>query len=271
MEQKTAVITGATGGIGKIICKYLANNGYTIFAAYRSADKGSMLQQYLAPELKGNTMVHLIPVNFKSFASVEKFCNLIIDKLEGKKIDLLLNNAGMIARMFETTEDGYESSMQVNYLSAKLITETLLPHISGKIINTISCAITKGEHKEPCRIEAGLLKNQSSIMSLKHYSNSKLMLAQYTIELHKRVGGTIGVYGADPGIVNTSIISMHRWYDPIADIMFRPFIKSPESGAVPLINAIEHNYDPGSLQNYPLLFANDGTKQFPKKIRNLWK
>lgn len=270
MEKRIAVITGATGGIGQIVCIHLIKEGYTVYAACRNENKGRELLAKTAGTASGGTTAGkliFVPADLKSFASVKRFCKEILDSVGHNKIDLLINNAGMIANMYEITEDGYESSMQVNYLSAKLITETLLPHIEGKIINTVSCTISKGDYKEPVKAEPAPAATQSTIRSLKNYSDSKFMLAHYTMELHRKYGSRLEIYGADPGIVNTSIISMHRWYDFLADIIFRPFIKTPQQGAVPLINAIMHTpSEKGRERRYPLLFVRNSTKKFPKKI-----
>lgn len=269
MERKTAVLTGATGGIGKIVCQHLVKSGYTVYAACRDARKGEQLLNTLDPSFREHIV--FVPVDLMSLYSVKEFCNSILEKLEGDKIEILLNNAGMIASKYETTEDGYESSMQVNYLAAKLITETLLPHITGKVINTVSCTIATGNYCEPQAHDSKIVKKQSTLKSLKQYSNTKFMLAHYTIGLHRRVGDRIGVYGADPGIVNTSIISMKRWYDPIADLFFRPFIKTPEQGAIPLINAITHTPEKNNnIKNYPLLFVQEKIGKFPRKLTSLF-
>lgn len=271
-ELKTAVITGATGGIGKVVCKYLVNNGYTIFAACRSNKKGELMRNELCNSSNSGNLI-FIPLDLKSFSSAKKFCSSVIENIvsTGSKIDLLINNAGMISPVYEVTEDGYESSMQVNYLSAKLITETLLPFVCGKIINTVSCTITRGSIQEIIKEPVACNKKESSLKSLKLYSNSKLMLALYTVQLHRNLIGNrdIQVYGIDPGIVNTGIITMHRWYDSLANIFFRPFIKTPEQGAAPLIRAIE--YTPDNCTNpadngSPLLFIGKKIKQFPSKI-----
>ena len=70
----------------------------------------------------------------------------------------------------------------------------------------------------------------------KAYPNSKLAILMFTTELARRVQGrAITVNAVDPGVVNTGMITMHKWYDPLADIFFRPFIKSPERGAMTAI------------------------------------
>ena len=123
MNEKIAVVTGATGGIGKVVCKHLIANGYTIFAACRNAGKGEMLRKEIFENCnyEASTADNLvfIPLDLKSFSSVKEFCSTVIEKVNtmGCHISLLVNNAGFISPVYEITQDGYESTMQVNYLS----------------------------------------------------------------------------------------------------------------------------------------------------------
>lgn len=263
MNGKIVVMTGATGGIGRVVCRYLTSEGYCIFAGCRKTSK---------IDFAGESDIEFIPLDLMSFASVRFFCDTVIDKLGGRKIDIIINNAGMIARKREATEDGYESSMQTNYLSAKLITDKLLPYINengGKIINTLSCTISKGMYIEPQPLRPEGSGNENTVESLQDYSNSKFMLARYTVELHKAIGNKIMVCGVDPGIVNTGIITMHRWYDPLANLFFRPFIKSAEKGAEPLINAIRYtrtdNKKAYNASGKPLLFKGNRIRELSIK------
>jgi NAD(P)-dependent dehydrogenase (short-subunit alcohol dehydrogenase family) len=285
MTGKVAVITGATGGIGKEVCKYLAQKGYTIYAAYRSESKRNELLSVIPAAQRVN--FHFFKLDLTSISSAHSFCNKIIESLDGEKISLLLNNAGMIADKFLITPDGFEKTMQVNYISAKIITEQLLDHINGKIINTISCTIHTAYIRRALKNARGEFNPSEKsfklglIRRLVRYSDSKLMLAFYTLYLAERVscgknnsfsnGNRVEVYGADPGIVDTGIITMHRWYDSLANIIFRPFIRKAAEGARQIINAIEYNmpdqYNDDNRLEYPLLFINNTHKSFPKNIR----
>ena len=231
--EKRIIITGATGGIGKVVLRHLLGNGYVVYAACRDESRLKEFSDCMPQRLRP------LMLDMESLDSAVQFCETVTDKLSGHRIDMLINNAGMIAPVLENTADGYERSLQVNYIAPKLITERLMPHIAkgGKVINTLSCTIKNGNFvplqkditKDSCR--------ESTISSLKHYSDAKYMMALFTINLaleHK----DITVCAADPGIVNTGIITMHRWYDPLADIFFRPFIKSSAQGARPIINAV---------------------------------
>ena len=283
MTGKIAVITGATGGIGKEVCKYLAEKGYTIYAAYRSESKRDELLSIIPASQRDN--FNFVKLDLTSIASADSFCKKIKESLGEKKISLLLNNAGMIADKFYITPDGYEKSMQVNYISTKNITESLLGHINGKIINTISCTIHTANIKRAIKTaEGGLTPSVNSTVQglfkrLTKYSDSKLMLAFYTLSLAERLNelnnsastgsDKIEVYGADPGIVDTGIITMHSWYDSIANIVFRPFIRRPAEGAAQIINAIEYKRvetsDPKE-SNIPRIFINNRCKAFSKGI-----
>lgn len=244
--EKIIVITGATGGIGIEICKYLLQSNSVILAACRNHQKGEATRKEIehATGKQSEDKLFFFPADLCSFRSVDSFAAQIQEylTLKNKKIDILINNAGIIAPQFQLTSDGYESSLQVNYLSAKRLTETLVPHMAlsgSKIINTLSCTVKIGKAEEQ---EKKIEQQQKEFISLRNYSNSKRMLLQYTIELQKRLNG-ISVYGVDPGIVNTNIITQQRWYDPLANIFFRPFIKTPARGAIPMINAINYATD----------------------------
>ncbi len=273
MAKRIAIITGATGGIGKEVCKYLAESGYTIYAAYRSKSKKDELITCIPPDKRENFRFY--ELDLTSLSSVEIFCNNIKESLNGEKISLLLNNAGMIAETLHITPDGYEKSMQVNYISPKTITENLLEDIDGKIINTISCTIHTANLKRALKSANGGLApsitpiKQGLFKRLIRYSDSKLMLALYTLSLAERLAKG-NVYGADPGIVDTGIITMHRWYDSLANIIFRPFIKRPSEGAAQIINAIKYDSitNKEDSRHFPLLFIGNKIKRFPLRITN---
>ena len=129
---------------------------------------------------------------------------------------------------FGLTADGIEQCMGVNYVGPYALTRLLLPMIAdgGRIVNTLSVTYRIGRigprlfEPEPQRYER-----------FRSYGSSKLALLLFTLELARRTAGRIGVYAADPGVVNTGMITMHRWFDPLTDLLFRPLIKSPEQGA----------------------------------------
>lgn len=237
--MKRAVITGATGGIGTEVCKWLADNDYYIIAGVRNEAKGKALAEICNSRRGGNgSCIQLFNVDLEDFKSVDEFIGKIKEYCtsgeEEKSIDLLINNAGIIAPKFAFTKDLNERMLQVNYLSPRRIAEGIIPYMNqagGKIVNTVSMTINFSN-----------LNDDRSFGSLKNYGRSKLYLALYTLSLNKffrekRLG--IMAVAADPGVVNTNIITMHKWFDPLADKIFRPFIKTPKRGAAAIIKAIK--------------------------------
>ena len=246
-SQRVAVITGATGGIGTEVCKWLVTNGYKIYAFCRNNTKAETLKEECAKICREKNInpapnFHIVPADMEDFESVDNAVKYIVMVLEKKEweetsIDLLINNAGVIAPKMKLTKDLQETMFQVNYLAPRRITTSLLPYMnreSGKIINTVSVTINWWPLDEDDR----------KFGSLKNYGRSKLSLALFTIMLNRKMlkqHSGIRAVAADPGVVNTKMITMHKWYDSLADKLFRPFTKSPARGAKAIISAINCN------------------------------
>lgn len=220
------IVTGANGGLGKAITETLAKSGYRVIMACRNRQKAEQLRKQIV-SLSGNSEIEIGELNLASFASVQRFA--VQQLRRGEKIEALINNAGVMCREFGLTEDGMEQMLQVNYASPWLLTHLLLPALAGggRIINTSSCTYRLGkadEHFFDVTAENyGLFKI---------YGRSKLGVLMFTAELARRLKDQkITVNAVDPGVVNTGMITMHRWFDPLTNLFFRPFIKSPQKGA----------------------------------------
>lgn len=245
---KNVIITGATGSIGKAACKAMAERGYHVIMACRNTAKGAGAMKEIADAVPGASL-EIAGLSLDSFASIRRFA----DSLEGRKIDALFNNAGVISREYSLTGDGFEQTVAVNYLGPYLLSRLILPRLdeNGQIVNMVSvtCDVAglDGEF---------LRKGKEDFHQLRTYASSKLALMLFSIELASRCGVRVNV--ADPGVVNSNMISMGRWFDPLADIFFRPFCKSPEKGAVPAVNAL---CSKDSLR----LFSGNGSRDIPEK------
>lgn len=246
--NRIVLFTGSTGGIGEVVCEFLLNNNYTIIAPIRNIKKGENLKISLKNKLKQSNLVNKLIFYECNFLSIKSINNTILSiksylDLKNSKLDIIIHNAGIISNSYVITEDGFESSIQTNYISGKLFIDNLIGYIknNGKIINTLSLTAMYGK------------KLNKKYNRLNYYSHSKYLLYNYTKELQHNYKNLL-VCGIDPGIVNTGIITMHKWFDPLADILFRPFIKSPYQGAIPIINAI--NYQ-GCNNKGPYLFKSN--------------
>lgn len=235
MKQKLAVITGADGGMGMEITRAVAAAGYKVIMACRDPEIAEEKRQLIMRET-GNIALEIVPVNLASLSSTASFANELLQR--GEFITLLMNNAGTMETKRCITEDGLERTVSVNYVAPYLLTRKLLPLMGegSRIVNMVSCTYAIGKLDFP---DFFLRGKKGAFWRIPIYSNTKLALTLFTIALSKKVKEKgIIVNAADPGIVSTKIITMHMWFDPLTDIFFRPFIRTPRQGAATAISLL---------------------------------
>ena len=235
MKRKLAVITGADGGMGMEITRAVATAGYKVIMACRDPEIAEEKRQLIMRET-GNIALEIVPVNLASLSSTASFANELLQR--GEVITLLMNNAGTMETRRCITEDGLERTVSVNYVAPYLLTRKLLPLMGegSRIVNMVSCTYAIGKLDFP---DFFLRGKKGAFWRIPIYSNTKLALTLFTIALSKKVKEKgIIVNAADPGIVSTKIITMHMWFDPLTDIFFRPFIRTPRQGAATAISLL---------------------------------
>ena len=235
MKQKLAVITGADGGMGMEITRAVATAGYKVIMACRDPEIAEEKRQLIMRET-GNIALEIVPVNLASLSSTASFANELLQR--GEVITLLMNNAGTMETRRCITEDGLERTVSVNYVAPYLLTRKLLPLMGegSRIVNMVSCTYAIGKLDFP---DFFLRGKKGAFWRIPIYSNTKLALTLFTIALSEKVKEKgIVVNAADPGIVSTPIITMHMWFDPLTDIFFRPFIRTPRQGAATAISLL---------------------------------
>jgi len=175
-----------------------------------------------------NSNIELLELDLASSKSIRIF----VKTLQKKEIEIstLINNAGILCNRYEKTLDGFELTIGVNYIGQYLLTRLLLPMISkgsGRIINTSSIMYRFG------RVDTDFFQcKKTKYHGFQAYADSKLALLLFTLELSEQLEHEgITANSADPGIVDTNMLTMHQWYDPLTDLFLRPFIKKEDQGA----------------------------------------
>lgn len=226
--DKWAIITGADGGMGTEITRAVATAGYHIIMACYDAKKGQGVCDKLSAET-GNRNIEVWPIDLASLAVVSAFADKVLEK--GIAVDLLMNNAGTLEAGYRSTVDGLERTVSVNYVGAYLLTRKLLPAMQegSRIVCMVSCTYAVGHLDFPDFFTRG---RKGGFWRIPIYSNTKLALLLFVLKLSELVRDKdITVNAADPGVVSTDIITMHMWFDPLTDVFFRPFIRTPLQGA----------------------------------------
>ena len=254
------IITGASGGMGSAATRALAAKGIPVTMACRNLQKAEEVRTEILRDIPSADL-KIKELHLDSFRSIRTFADSIVD---GQTAGLF-NNAGTMPRRFSLSEDGYELTLAVNYLGPWLLTRLLMPKMArdSAIVNMVSISSANA------RIRSDFPHEQASEFSqIGSYAESKLALMYFTIGLASRC--TMRVSAADPGIVDTGIIRLDRWFDPLTDLIFRPFCNSPAKGAAPAVRAL-------LSPRGGMLFSVRGDRDFPSRytrraddIKRIW-
>lgn len=263
MEKNQVIVTGATGSIGHAAVKSLLKNDLPVIMACRNIKKANSQRDILIKEFP-NSEINILELDLNSLSSIKAFTENI--KNQGFKVNRLLNNAGIICRDFSINEDGFETTVAVNYLGPLYLTKLMIPLMDEdfNVVNTVS--VTRGVSKLD-RHFFDLDKKRFS--QLGTYGKAKYALFLSSLTLAEKIkNGKVNL--TDPGVVDSNMISMHRWFDPLADVLFRPFCKSPDKGAVPAVNALMMTTDNRQqtadfIRNEVKLFSGNKSKTISQK------
>ena len=269
MEKSQVIVTGATGSIGGAAVKSLLDKDIPVIMACRNIKKAASQRDVLIKQFP-HSEIEIIELELNSLNSIKTFADII--KNQGFKVNKLFNNAGIICRDFSVNEDGYETTVAVNYVGPMYLAKLMIPLMDDgfNIVNTVS--VTRGVSKlDECFFDL----DKKKFSQLGTYGKAKYALFLSSLTLSENIkNGSVNL--TDPGVVDSNMISMHRWFDPLADILFRPFCKSPEKGAIPAINALMTTDEVQQIGNVILFSGNKSKvvsmKHYDNPIREwLWK
>ncbi len=251
-KVKTIIITGATGSMGAVATRRKASEGYKVIMACRNTRKAEELRQQIMKE-QPDADLAVMALDLSSSASVRAF----VHHLQGMQIHALFCNAGIKAHRFTRNDEGVEMDFATNYLGNRLLVNLLVPLMAPQAHVVIMVSLTTKYAKLDLNWRE---RDERHFGQLSTYASSKLALLYYAIGLSRR-HPQLFVNVADPGVVNSNMITMGRWYDRLADIFFRPFIKTPEQGVYSALNALSSNermkYFVGhKIKNIPSRFLN---------------
>ncbi|HWM62897.1 MAG TPA: oxidoreductase [Solirubrobacterales bacterium] len=262
---RTAVVTGANSGLGEIVARELARAGADVIVACRDTGKGETAADSIRGDVPGAS-VSVWELDLASLASVRAFAERFADKHDG--LDLLINNAGVMASPQRKTADGFELQFGTNHLGHFALTAQLLDSLEGREDARV-VTVSSGAHKIG-RIRFDDLQGEHSYRRWRAYSQSKLANVLFALELDRRLrasGATVSSLAAHPGYAATNLQSAAApAFDRAIMVMTnRLLAQSAEMGALPLLYAATRpNLDGG------LFIGPDGFEEqrgYPKVTR----
>lgn len=228
--MKHVLITGGNEGIGKETAIALAQQGAKIIIACRN--KSKMAQAIVdIKAATGSEEIYGVQCDLVSFDSVRNFIDVY--RKQFGQLDILINNAGLVATKLQFTQEGYELTIGVNHLGHFLLTKGLINLLEKadepRIINVSSGAHYRGKIDfDTFRGEQGAKKYDG----MKAYSQSKLANILFTKELARRYP-SICSHSLHPGVVGTAIAEKNdnkTWWKVVWRL-FKPIMLSPARGA----------------------------------------
>jgi retinol dehydrogenase 12 len=225
MEGKVCVVTGATSGIGKAAATALARLGATVVLVGR--DRGRI--EATAADI-GSVSAAPPQTQIADLASMEQVRGLA-ERLAGlERIDVLINNAGLMVRERRITPDGFEHVFAVNHLAPFLLTNLVLPKLTASAPARV-VTVASDAHSV-ARLDLDDPNLEHGWESWRSYANSKLANILFTSELARRLDGTgVTANCAHPGMVRTGFGRDARPLMKIAITIGRAFMLSPARGA----------------------------------------
>lgn len=223
MAGKVCIVTGANVGIGKATAEGLARKGATIVLACRNLDKGQAALDEIQRATK-STALHVMALDLASQASIRAFARAVEERFD--RLDVLVNNAGLITRRRQLTADGLEAQLGVNHLGPFLLTRLLLPLLERSAPSRV-VVVSSGAHWRG-RIAWDDLQATRGYAFRQVYAQSKLANLLFVRALARRTKG-VTVNGLHPGVIATEIA---RDMPLPVRFAWRCLFKSPEEGAL---------------------------------------
>jgi NAD(P)-dependent dehydrogenase (short-subunit alcohol dehydrogenase family) len=244
-KGRIAIVTGANIGLGYETTLALAKKDLTVIMACRNLKKAETAKKNIL-KLVPNAQLDLIQIDLSELDSVSKFAKTFLAKYT--KLDLLINNAGVMIPPYTKTTDGFELQMAANYFGHFLLTglliETLMKTPNSRIVSLSSIAHKSG------KINFDDLQSKKKYSPMTAYSQSKLACLMFSIELQRRlekIGSKTISVAAHPGVSNTNL-SQHipSWLQIIMTPIAMMFIHEPKEAAKPtLLAALGENVKGG--------------------------
>ncbi len=227
------IVTGSTDSMGSVITRKLAEQGKAVLLASRDIKKAESYAAQLRTVTR-NKDITCLQLDLNSFELVNDFVKRL--RALNRPVAALINNAGLLPRRSEISENGFEHSVQVNYLSTVLLSMLVYPLINegGSII--LSTSVSRRFVTLPYEFPA-----VSHFTPWGAYAQSKLALTLFSIYMSSVMKTRrVKVNCVNPGLLKSGALAMSRWMDRVPDYLSRN-IPSPEAGVVPTLRALESN------------------------------
>jgi NAD(P)-dependent dehydrogenase (short-subunit alcohol dehydrogenase family) len=272
---RVVVVTGATSGIGEQTARVLAGKNAKVILAVRNPAKGEVTIASIRQEFP-RADVQVLELDLSCLRSINAFCQNFSDSYD--RLDILINNAGIMWCPYEKTVDGFEIQLGTNHLGHFALTLQLMPLLlktgDSRVVNVSSIAHKAG------KIDFDDMAWESrSYKTVQAYSDSKIANLYFTHELARKLEGIEGaprVTAAHPGWTRSEL----QRHSGLMRFLNSFFAQYPDMGALPTLRAaIDPDAQPGDyfgpskffeMHGYPAKVKADKRSQDRNAAERLW-
>ena len=237
---RLALITGASSGLGLETARALVLRGATVVLGCRSRQRSEQARTSLLADAAGGA-IDLLDLDLADLASVRAAARELADRYG--RLDLLINNAGVMGMPRSLTSDGFEMQFGVNHLGHYALTMALLPLLRARPASRV-VTVTSGAQYFG-RIAFDDLQGERRYDRWAAYGQSKLANVMFALELQQQLlaaGADVLSLAAHPGIARTnlqpaSVAASGSWFEPLAYRVMGPLMQSSVMGALPQLFA----------------------------------
>ena len=232
MQGKTVVVTGANSGIGLETAEAMAGMGARVIVTARSADKGRAAVAGIVERLGGHAQVQLVVFDLADLSSVRRGAEEMLE--QAPRIDVLVNNAGVVLSERRESVDGFEATFAINHLGPFLLTNLLLERLVASAPSRIVNVASAAHNMARTGIPFDDLQSTKRYRGMRVYGESKLANILFTLELSRRLAGSgVTANSLHPGPVRTGYGADGdaRGFLAFGLVISRPFFLSPAKGA----------------------------------------
>jgi NAD(P)-dependent dehydrogenase (short-subunit alcohol dehydrogenase family) len=275
---RLAVVTGANSGLGLETARQLAAHGAHVVLAVRSPERGAAAVEDIRSTVP-DARLELCRLDLASLASVHEAAEALRDAHD--RIDLLVNNAGVMYTDRELTADGFELQFGTNHLGHFALTSLLLDRmltVEGSRVVTVASL----GHWAPIRLDLDDVRAERGYNRFAAYSRSKLANLLFTYELQRRLGAAgaaTAALAAHPGGSDTEL-ARHVPGASLIRSLLHPLAQSAAMGALPTLRAATdpfaaggQYYGPDRLlesRGHPIVVRSSARSQDPALQARLW-
>ena len=229
MSEQTVVVTGANTGIGKATALGLAREGWRVYVAARSAEKGEAAMASIKAAA-GSSEVFFLALDLADLESVRSCAEGFLAR--GEPLHVLVNNAG-VGGARGLTKQGFELMFGVNHLGHFLLTQLLLDRLTSSAPARV-VTVASDAHYQARGIDWEALRRPArGITGLGEYAVSKLCNVLFSQELARRTAGTgVTTYALHPGVVASDIWRRVPW--PVRPLVTRRMLSVDQGAATSL-------------------------------------